>query len=37
MLRDERLDVDVLGYRYGVELFALENGAAWPLCGELFV
>ena len=36
MLRDERLDVDALGKRYGVELFALENGAAWPLCEENF-
>ena len=37
MLRDERLEVDTLGNRYGVELFALEKVAAWPLCEELFV
>jgi hypothetical protein len=36
VLRDERLDVDALGKRYGVELFALEKVAAWPLCEELF-
>lgn len=38
-LCEERLDVDVLGFRwrYGMELLVSENATDWPLCEELFV